>query len=87
MNLQVEIEVSRVIHNRVLLGHLGMNLHLVQLLAAEEHDNLRQPVDIMEVQPLYAMVVTGKTIYSITNLSLNSVITQTLSIWLVRISF
>ena len=32
-------EMNHATHNRVLLGHLGVKLHLVQLLVVEEYDN------------------------------------------------
>ena len=56
MDLQLEQEMNHATHNRVLLGHLGVNHRLVQLAVIEEHDDLYQLVHTMEVQMLYAVV-------------------------------
>ena len=56
MDLEIKQELSHATHNRVLLGHLGVNFHLVQLLVVEEVDTLYQDACTMEVQLLYAVV-------------------------------
>ena len=56
VDLHIEHEVNYATRNRVLLGQLGVNHHLVQLLVVEEHDDLYQIVHTMEVLLLCAMV-------------------------------
>ena len=55
-NLQAEQEVNHATHNRVLLGHRGLNFHLAQLLVVEEYDYFNQHVHIKEIQLPYAEV-------------------------------
>ena len=52
--------MSLATHNCVLPGQLGVNLHLVRLLAGEEYDNLYQTAHITEVHQLYATVRSKK---------------------------
>ena len=47
-------------HNRVLLGHLGANLQLAQLLVVEEHDDCHQRVHTMETHQLCVIVCYDK---------------------------
>ena len=55
---QVEQGMNPATHNPALLGHLGVNLHLVQLRVVEEHDNLHQLARTMKTLLFYAMVRT-----------------------------
>ena len=66
--LHFEGDLSHATHNRVLLGHLGLNLHLVQLLVAEEDERLHQLACTTEAQEFLYAVVGSSNKYGISKL-------------------
>ena len=60
MECSVKQEINPATHNRVLLGHRGVNFHLALLLAMVVYEDLYQGAHTMEVQFLYAVIKTRK---------------------------
>ena len=59
-----EEHIGLATHNRVLLGHRGVNLHLVQSLAPEEHSNYHRRACAMGIALPCAVVRNKKYLIS-----------------------